>query len=250
MTLRSLWQKYVPNWKVLLRRCMPYAMVAVFASATVVAALGAQDVKQAFIIVDSAKVELASQKEELESALTLTQTLLGQLNSVNTDTKTLLEQAQTEGSEVSDKIEELQTVFNNIENKEQQRWILPIQYKVCSSPYGYRDHPIGGSFSFHDGVDLAADRGTPIVASRSGTVEIATYQEESAGHYVVIDHLDGYDSRYMHMTKYIVTEGQFVLAGQIIGYCGDSGAATGNHLHFCIFKDNQSVNPADYIDLY
>lgn len=99
-------------------------------------------------------------------------------------------------------------------------------------------------------MDLAADPGTPIVASRSGTVTAAAYVEDNEGYYVNIDHLDGYESRYLHMSKYIVTEGQFVMAGQIIGYCGDSGAATGYHLHFGIYHNNEVVDPADYIDLY
>ena len=64
----------------------------------------------------------------------------------------------------------------------------------------------------------------------------------AAGYYVVIDHLDGYKSVYMHMDKYIVTVGQFVLAGQVIGYCGSSGASTGNHLHFGIYNNGQTVN--------
>lgn len=250
MDLKSLWQKYVPDWKMLLRRCLPYVLVAVFASATVFAVTGVQDTQQKYMTINDTKAELETQKKELDDALEQTQTLLSQLTTVNTDTQSLLQQAETEEIAVADKIEQLKEAFDNVEDKERQRWILPIQYKLCTSSYGYREHPIAGEAKFHYGVDLAADYGTPIVASRSGTVTVAQYQEDDAGYWVVIDHLDGFDSRYMHMSKFIVTEGQFVVAGQIIGYCGSSGAATGNHLHFGIYKNNEAVNPADYIDLY
>ena len=80
-------------------------------------------------------------------------------------------------------------------------------------------------------------------------MKAAAYDEDNEGYYVNIDHLDGYVSRYMHMDKYIVTQGQFVVAGQIIGYCGDSGIATGVHLHFGIYKDGKAVNPAYYMDI-
>ena len=249
MDLKSLWQERVPDWKTLLRRSLPYLLVAVFASATAVAALGVTDNRHKFQNVSDTKVELENQQAALDEALAKTQTLLTQLNTINADTLTLLQQAETEGGEVADKINALKEAYNNIVDKERQQWILPMQYKVITSSYGYREHPVAGEGKFHYGVDLGADRGTPIVAARSGTVKTAEYLDD-AGYWVLIDHMDGFDSRYMHMDKYIVTQGQFVVAGQIIGYCGSSGVATGNHLHFGIYKDNQVVNPADYIDFY
>ena len=250
MDFKSLWHKYVPDWKSLLRKGLPYVLVAVFAAATAVAVLGVQDNRHMYAGISATKAELETQQQQLQSALTQTQTLLDQLNSINTNTQTLLQQAETEEGEVADKIEELKNTFESIENKERQRWLLPMQYKLCSSSYGYREHPVRGEANFHGGVDLAADRGTPIVASRSGTVKYAEYIENDAGYWVLIDHLDGFESAYMHMDKYIVTEGQFVVAGQVIGYCGATGVATGNHLHFEIRKNNETVNPADYIDMY
>lgn len=243
MNLKSLLRIHVPDRKTFAGKVLPYVLVAVFASATVFAALGAQTVEQQYMTVNETKAEL-------EAALNQSQALLSQLTEINTSTKTLLEQAEGEENAVADKIEQLQTAFENIENKEQQRWILPLQYKVCTSYFGYRDHPLAEATKFHYGVDLAADLGTPVVASRSGTVTTASYEADNAGYYVNIDHLDGYSSRYMHMQKYIVTEGQFVMAGQIIGYCGATGAATGSHLHFGIYHNDEAVNPADYIDLY
>lgn len=128
-------------------------------------------------------------------------------------------------------------------------WLTPIKYTAFSSPYGYRWHPIGGDWRFHHGVDLAAPTGREIYATRSGVVTTADYQEGGAGNYVYINHQDGYKSVYMHMTHYIVSEGDYVVAGQVIGYCGSTGGSTGPHLHFGIYYNGNSVNPAEYINI-
>ena len=256
MHLKSLWQKYAPDWKRLLHSCLPCVLAVVLVLATVLTVVAQQKEKQELANIDAAKMELEAQKlalkaqqKELSAAMDKAQTLLDKLDTTNTDTEELLQQAVTQNGVVSDKIGELNSAYENVENKERQQWVLPMRYKNLSSSYGYREHPTQGEAKFHYGVDLAADRGTPIVAARSGTVEIAEYLENDAGYWVLIDHGDGYESAYMHMDKYIVTAGQFVVAGQIIGYCGDSGVATGCHLHFEIRNNNQTVNPADYINM-
>ena len=98
-------------------------------------------------------------------------------------------------------------------------------------------------------MDLAGPQGTPIVASRSGTVTIAKYSN-SAGYYVTINHGDGFSSVYMHMTNYTVSVGQKVSQGQLIGYMGSTGISTGPHLHFGIALNGTYVNPAYYVPLY
>ena len=125
-------------------------------------------------------------------------------------------------------------------------WKVPISYTAFTSPYGWRIHPISGTKKFHYGVDLAAPTGTPIYATRGGTVTTATYGS-SAGYYVQINHGDGYRSIYMHMTHYVVSPGQNVSQGQVIGYCGSTGGSTGPHLHFGISYNGNYVNPANYI---
>ena len=125
-------------------------------------------------------------------------------------------------------------------------WLVPISYNEFSSPYGWRLHPVYGDWRFHYGVDLSAPTGTPIVASRSGKVTTTSY-DSSSGYHVYINHGDGFVTRYLHMTHYIVSPGQYVNAGQVIGYCGSTGASTGPHLHFSIYYNGQSVNPANYI---
>ena len=125
-------------------------------------------------------------------------------------------------------------------------WKVPINYTAFTSKFGWRIHPISGTRKFHYGVDLAAPTGTPIYATRSGTVDTASYNG-SAGYYVQINHGDGFKSIYMHMTHYVVSPGQYVSQGQVIGYCGSTGGSTGPHLHFGISYNGNYVNPANYI---
>lgn len=136
--------------------------------------------------------------------------------------------------------------YGDINNPSGVLWMVPCKYSRVSSPFGYRWHPTTGEWSMHKGVDLAAPKGTPIYASRSGYVNVATYHS-TAGNYVTINHRDGYTSVYMHMTHYVVSVGQEVKAGQLIGYVGSTGRSTGPHLHFGIHYYGTYVNPMDYI---
>ena len=116
------------------------------------------------------------------------------------------------------------------------------------SPYGMRIHPKLGVWRMHEGVDLDGDLGDPIVAARSGVVTWTAYEENGGGNYIFINHGDGYSSTYMHMTHFIVKVGDIVSAGQVVGYMGSTGLSTGVHLHFGIYYNGNSVNPADYVD--
>lgn len=127
-------------------------------------------------------------------------------------------------------------------------WIRPCSYTMLTSPFGNRDTGIAGASTYHQGVDLAAPKGTPIYASRGGTVTGATYGS-AAGYYVRINHGDGFSSIYMHMEYYTVSVGQTVSQGQVIGYVGKSGVASGYHLHFGIAYNGAYVNPCAYVNL-
>ena len=136
--------------------------------------------------------------------------------------------------------------YGSSDNPSNAIWLVPCKYSRVTSPFGYRWHPTTGEWSMHKGVDLAAPKGTPIYASRSGYVNVATYHA-TAGNYVTINHQDGYTSVYMHMTHYVVKPGQYVKLGELIGYVGSTGRSTGPHLHFGIHKNGTYVNPMDYI---
>ncbi len=128
-------------------------------------------------------------------------------------------------------------------------FIRPVEGGWISSPYGWRVHPIYGTERFHAGEDIAVNQGTPIHASASGYVTLASY-DSSCGNWVMISHANGYASAYLHMLQYIVSEGQYVEQGQTIGYVGTTGASTGPHLHFAMYYNGAYVNPADYIGSY
>ena len=125
-------------------------------------------------------------------------------------------------------------------------WRKPCVYTRVTSSFGYRWHPVTGEWSMHKGVALNSKKGSEIYATRSGTVSIASWSS-TAGNYVQINHGDGYSSIYMHMTHYIVKEGDYVKAGEVIGYVGSTGRSTGPHLHFGISYKGSYVNPMDYI---
>lgn len=126
-------------------------------------------------------------------------------------------------------------------------WTTPVSGYRISSPFGVRTHPILGTQRMHNGIDMACAQGTPIYATRAGTVTVASYQAGGAGNYVSINHLDGFASIYMHMTNYVVSAGQSVSQGQLIGYVGSTGLSTGPHLHFGISYAGTYVNPLAYI---
>ena len=126
-------------------------------------------------------------------------------------------------------------------------WIKPLKTLKVTSAFGMRIHPISKVWKMHEGVDFSAAQGTPIYAARSGKVTTASYQAGGAGYYVSINHGDGFSSIYMHMTHYIVKAGDYVNAGQVIGYVGSTGGSTGPHLHFGIAYKGEYKNPMNYI---
>ena len=128
-------------------------------------------------------------------------------------------------------------------------FLYPLPYAVpITDAYGYRIHPLSGTYKWHNGVDLAAGSGTAIYATKSGTVTSACYNE-AYGYMVTINHADGYSSLYGHMTNYIVSAGDYVTQGQTIGYVGSTGWSTGPHLHFTIYYNGADVNPMNYVSM-
>ena len=125
-------------------------------------------------------------------------------------------------------------------------WVSPTTNYYISSSFGMRTHPILGYARMHNGVDMAAPKGTPVYAAKSGRVTSAGW-DGSMGNYVSINHGDGFASIYMHMTHFIVSSGSYVNAGQVIGYVGSTGLSTGPHLHFGISYNGTYVNPMAYV---
>jgi hypothetical protein len=119
---------------------------------------------------------------------------------------------------------------------------VPVQ-ATRSSGYGWRLHPIKKTRKFHTGLDLSAKTGTPVCAAGSGMVAKAG-MTKGYGNLIIIDHGDGLTTRYAHLSKINVKEGNEVEGGQLIGKVGSTGQSTGPHLHFEVRVDGRPKNPA------
>lgn len=124
-------------------------------------------------------------------------------------------------------------------------WPAP-SYKRISDDYGYRIHPILGTKQFHNGVDMAAPGGSPILAAYDGKVVAAAYSS-SMGNYIMIDHGDGLYTIYMHASALYVSSGTEVSKGDKIAAVGTTGRSTGNHLHFSVRLNGNYVSPWNYL---
>lgn len=124
----------------------------------------------------------------------------------------------------------------------------PLSDAVLVSPFGHRKHPISSEQKLHKGVDLAAPEGHPIYAVSDGTVRTAA-KSETYGNYIILEHADGLCSLYAHCKKLLVQTGAPIKAGQTIAQVGETGTATGAHLHLELWRAGKLLNPEDYIAL-
>lgn len=119
---------------------------------------------------------------------------------------------------------------------------------IISSYFGWRKDPFNRSAKeYHEAIDIASDPGTEIYASATGTVKTATL-DNGWGYTIVIDHGNGYTTRYSHCSKLLVSKGDSVKQGELIAYMGKTGRATGTHLDFRVYYNNEEKNPLDYLD--
>ena len=108
--------------------------------------------------------------------------------------------------------------------------------------FGMRKHPIHGDWRNHNGLDLTADMGTPVYATGDGVVILAHYNG-GYGNVIFLSHGYGFETRYAHLSKYKVTQGQKVKRGDLIGYVGSTGLSTNPHLHYEVLYNNKWINP-------
>ncbi len=228
-------------------------------------------------LLEGKRQELADSQTEMEQKSAQAQEVLAQLLAKGEEFDRLMEELEDEQSEATDELAQKKEDYDDALYQEWlatsvppttkppavsnggvggsavgssgTTWLVPCDYTVVTSAYGPRVHPITGEVGkMHHGVDLSAYAiyGKPIYASRSGIVSFAGWYG-SGGWTVAIDHRDGYESYYMHMDNYIVKKGEYVTAGQVIGYVGSSGGSTGAHLHFEVRLNGSSVNPMLFI---
>ena len=120
---------------------------------------------------------------------------------------------------------------------------MPVTGARLSSGFGMRFHPILGFSRMHQGVDLAAAYGTPIVAAADGVVRFAGWHG-GHGNFVQIAHDGGMGTGYGHMSRFVVRPGETVSQGELIGYVGSTGLSTGPHCHFEVYRDGRVIDPA------
>lgn len=118
---------------------------------------------------------------------------------------------------------------------------------TLTSSFGYREHPIAGEEAFHYGVDLAAAKGTKILSFGDGTIGVVG-ESSSYGNYCTVNHGNGCTTLYAHCDKILASSGTAVRKGDAIATVGDSGMATGSHLHFELQCEGTYLNPIYYID--
>lgn len=236
------------------------------------------DLEQQKLDLQQTETDLAAEQAELETKRAKADTLITQMQAEYASLSDEFLAAEADEAAVREQIKKTETDYFNALAKEQAAaaaaaaaanrtsnsnnssasssggassggFAFPLAYSTgVTCAYGPRVHPINGNKSFHYGVDLAAGMNTEIYATKSGTVTGATYGEAN-GYYVTINHGDGYSSIYAHMTNYVVSVGDSVKQGQLIGYVGTTGWSTGPHLHFEILYNGSNVNPMNYISL-
>ena len=220
-----------------------------------------QEMEASLQELEDSRAELALTQQTLEERRDDSDDLLRQLIAKQEEFQALLDESEAAQDELMQQIAKKEKELKEAQYDEylaklaamgnappsNATWVTPVSGYTLTSPFGNRLHPVLGVYRMHNGIDMACPKGTPIYATRAGKVTTAAYQAGGAGYYVSINHLDGFSSIYMHMTNYVVSAGQTVAQGQLIGYVGSTGISTGPQLHFGVSYAGTYVNPLAYI---
>ncbi|OYW03122.1 MAG: hypothetical protein B7X11_03440, partial [Acidobacteria bacterium 37-65-4] len=139
----------------------------------------------------------------------------------------------------------LDTVRTGVERQQALASATPSIWPVVgwlSSMFGARTDPINGGSDFHPGLDISAEYGTPVKATADGTIESAGWAGDY-GNMILVKHGYGMSTKYGHLSRIVVSAGQAVHRGQVIGYVGATGRTTGPHLHYEIMLNGERINP-------
>jgi len=141
--------------------------------------------------------------------------------------------------------------FEKQENFKHFPSIWPVNGRRITGKFGHRIHPITGKPDYHPGIDISAPRGTDVWATADGVVTRARAHKytpnKGYGRFVELDHGNGFMTRYAHLSTVDVKVGQKIKRGQVIGKVGDTGSATGPHLHYEVIKSKSPKNPWEYM---
>ncbi|NPV88844.1 peptidoglycan DD-metalloendopeptidase family protein [Coprothermobacteraceae bacterium] len=196
-------------------------------------------------VADTIK-ELQAQLDELQSKYAQREKLYAQLKADQAKYAKQIAQIEEEQRKVSAEIERMLAATKLASNASGGGFAKPMT-GIVTSPFGWRINPLTGrGRDFHTGIDVANQYGTPIRASKGGVVIYAGWKT-GYGLVAIVDHQDGYGTVYAHMSRIAVSTGTKVSPGQIVGYEGSTGWATGPHLHFEIRIEGKPVDPAKYV---
>lgn len=209
-------------------------------------------------LLEEAKQQVEQEQESLETLISEKQTEINAYENDISNKEALLREYEAEiaarNAEIKaleDAVKAEQAALEAASNPKRKydggmfAWPAP-SYTRISDDYGNRLHPILGVTQFHNGVDMAAPGGSPILAAYNGTVVAAAYSS-SMGNYIMIDHGDNLFTIYMHASALYVSKGAEVVKGQKIAAVGTTGRSTGNHLHFSVRLNGNYVNPWGYL---
>ncbi len=186
--------------------------------------------------LDDQKAQLDIQRAEQAEKVAEAEALLDELKDQADTARALEEAAEAEqrkiDAEIAAREKELQAMVAaaNFTTGSGYYYPLPSSNVTVTSRFGYRICPFHGR-EYHTGADIAAPLNTPVYAVQGGVVTISAYAPSSYGNYVLVDHGNGRTTLYAHMNSRAVSVGDVVSQGQVVGYVGHTGSATGNHLH-------------------
>ncbi len=209
-------------------------------------------------VLDAAKVQVDEEEKNLETLISAKENEISIASSTINDKEKAIKELEDDLAARNATIQALEKAVEEERRKLSEeggtaitydggmfKWPAP-SYTRISDDYGYRIHPTLGIKQFHNGVDMAAPGGSPILAAYDGSVVAAAYNS-SMGNYIMINHGDGLYTIYMHASALYVSQGQTVSKGSKIAAVGTTGRSTGNHLHFSVRKDGAYASPWNYL---
>ena len=208
--------------------------------------------------LEQQKTELTSSQKKLQQQIDEADALIQEYENTEAGHQALLDEAEADEARIQELIRKQQQGGGNNGGSggggnsgggSTGGYIWPTNNtRVVTSPYGSRWCPYHG-WESHNGADIDASYGSPVLAANSGTVIQAGWNG-GYGISVMISHSDGITTLYGHMSDWNVTAGQTVSQGDIIGWCGSTGNSTGAHIHYTMYKDGQTIDVMNYLPGY
>ncbi len=208
-----------------------------------------QEVEQKKQEVETLQAELKTSKEETEKSKATVEAKKAEIAQSNEELDKMIDADKAEADALVAELQKSKTVSSSSDSTYSGgvlAWPVP-GYGRITSPFGYRNHPISGSYKMHTGIDIGTSGATPpIVAANGGTV-IYSGWKGGYGKAIMIDHGGGIVTLYAHCSSLHVSKGASVSRGQTIANVGSTGNSTGPHLHFEVRQDGAYKNPLNYL---